>query len=440
MARKRQIDQTEHTANITGLSHEGRGIAHVDEKPVFIFNALPAETVQFRYTRKRNKVREGIATTIISAAPERITPGCPHFDVCGGCSLQHITPEAQRALKRDSVLHQLKQHEITPHRFTETLTGDDWGYRRKARLGVKYLAPKDTMLVGFRERQGRYLAHMDQCHVLDPRVGQKISTLKTWLATLDAKDQIPQIELAATETEVALIIRHLSPLTQTDEEKIIDFMKRHQFLGFLQPKGIDTIHPIGHQQTHLHYTLPNFNLRFEFQPFQFTQVNENINQQMVQQAMAWLDPQPHDRIIDLFCGIGNFTLPIAQHCQHVVGIEADQTAIEQANLNAALNQTTNATFHVGNLFDDCSIFPWAKKTYNKLLLDPPRSGAEAIIDLIPHWQTEHIVYVSCNPATFVRDAAKLKKMGFQLARLSTMDMFPHTQHTEVMGLFLRTHQ
>lgn len=435
MARKRKIDDTEYTAEITALSHEGRGIAHLEDTPVFIFNALPGETVTFKSLRKRRKAREGIAINILHAAPERITPGCPHFDVCGGCSFQHVAPETQRDWKRAIVLKQLEQHQVAPLQLMPTLRGDTWGYRRKARLGVKYLAPKDIMLVGFRERQGRYLAHMDQCDVLDPRVGQQITALKTWLATLDAKAYIPQIEVAATDHEVALIIRHLEPLSDCDLAKIKQFMHTHNFLGFLQPKGIDSIHPIGHTQTYLHYTLPEFELTFRFQPFQFTQINETINRQMVKQAIAWLDPQPTDHIVDLFCGIGNFTLPTARRCAQVTGIEADKSAIDQANENATANQIDNVTFYVGNLFEDCTIFPWAKRSYDKILLDPPRSGADAIIEQFKYWQPTCIVYVSCNPATFVRDAAKLKTMGFKLERFCTMDMFPHTQHTEVMGRF-----
>lgn len=435
MARKRKIDNTEYTAEITALSHEGRGIAHLDDTPAFIFNALPGETVKFKSLRKRRKAHEGVSTEIINAAPARIEPGCPHFDICGGCSFQHVSPDTQRDWKRTAILEQLEQHDVAPQQLMPTLTGDTWGYRRKARLGVKYLAPKDIMLVGFRERQGRYLAHMDTCEVLDPRVGHQITTIKAWLATLDAKAHIPQIEVAATDHEVALIIRHLEPLSDGDIEKIKQFMQDHQYLGFLQPKGIDSIHPIGHTQTHLHYTLPDFDLTFRFQPFQFTQINETINRQMVNQAIDWLDPQPTDNIIDLFCGIGNFTLPVAKRCAQVTGVEADKTAIDQANANATANHIDNATFHVGNLFEDCTIFPWAKRTYNKVLLDPPRSGADAIIEQFKHWRPERIVYVSCNPATFIRDAAKLKTMGFQLKRFCTMDMFPHTQHTEVMGLF-----
>jgi 23S rRNA (uracil1939-C5)-methyltransferase len=433
--RRKKQDPNEYEAIIETLSHEGRGIAHLNEKPVFIFNALPDEKVKFRYTQKKQKICEGATTEVLTNSPDRITAKCPHFTLCGGCSLQHMTPGYQQDFKRQSVLQLLKQQNVTPQTVTDTLTGPTWGYRRKARLGAKFLAPKDTILLGFRERGSSFLAHLDQCEILDPRIGHLFPAIKTWLYSLDARDTIPQIELAATNQAVALIIRHMEPLSSSDIEKIKTFAQAHQFKIFLQPKGIDSIHPLNTEEKHLTYQLPAFDLEFKFQPFQFTQINETINQKMTLQAIDWLDLKPNDQVLDLFCGIGNFTLPLATKSGHVVGVEADTTAVEQAKQNADHNQLPNTEFYVANLFDDCSIFPWAKRQYNKVVLDPPRSGAEAILNHIPHWQPTHILYISCNPATFARDAAKLSALGYQLEKFCTMDMFPHTQHTEVMGLF-----
>lgn len=438
MARRRsKKDLNEYPATITGLSHEGRGITHIEGKPVFLFNALPDEEVKFLYTKKRNQVSEGMATQIIEASSDRIEPKCPHFLICGGCGLQHISNEYQQTIKRNSALELLAQQHVTPEQVIPTLTGDSWGYRRKARIGAKFVFKKEIMMVGFRERNSSLIANIDSCEVLDPRVGQHITTLKQFIYELEARATIPQIEIALTDTTAALIIRHLEPLSDNDIEKIKAFAATHKFQIYLQPKGLDSIYLLVGEHEKLSYQLPQYNLTFEFLPFQFTQVNEKINQQMVAQALDLLDLQTEDRLLDLFCGIGNFSLAAATQAQHVTGVEADGLAIEQAKANAQLNKLTNTEFHVGNLFEDCSDLAWARQQYNKILLDPPRSGAAEIIELMPRWQPQRIVYVSCNPTTFARDAALLQAQGYTLKTFGTMDMFPHTQHTEVMGLFCK---
>lgn len=438
MARRRsKRDLTEYSATIKTLSHEGRGITHIDGKPVFLFNALPDEDVQFVYTKKRNQISEGNATHINSASPDRIEPKCPHFLICGGCSLQHMSNDYQQKLKRESALALLAQQHVTAQNIIPTLTGDSWGYRRKARIGVKYIFKKELMMIGFRERNSALIANIESCDVLDPRVGQQITTLKQFITDLEARATIPQLEVALTDTIAAIIIRHLEPLSQNDIEKIKAFAHAHQFQIYLQPKGLDSMHLLVGNHEKLSYRLPEFDLTFEFLPFQFTQVNEAINQQMVAQALTLLDLKKTDRVLDLFCGIGNFSLALALQAQHVVGVEADKLAIEQAHANAALNHLSNTEFYVGNLFDDCSEFNWARQSYDKVLLDPPRSGAAEIIALMPRWQPQRIVYVSCNPTTFARDAALLKNLGYTLHTFGTMDMFPHTQHTEVIGLFCK---
>ncbi len=436
MARRRsKKDLNEYPATIETLSHEGRGITHIDGKPVFLFNALPNEDVQFVYTKKRNQISEGNATQITTASPDRITPKCPHFLICGGCSLQHMSNDYQQNLKRESALALLAQQHVTPQNIIPTLTGDSWGYRRKARIGVKYIFKKELMMVGFRERNSALIANIDSCDVLDPRIGQQITTLKQFIFDLEARATIPQLEVALTNTTTAVIIRHLEPLSDNDTDKIKAFARAHQFQIYLQPKGLDSVHLLVGEHEKLSYQLPQFDLTFEFLPFQFTQVNEAINQQMIPQALTLLDLQKTDRVLDLFCGIGNFSLALATEAQHVVGVEADKLAIEQAIANATLNQLDNTEFYVGNLFEDCSELNWARQTYDKILLDPPRSGAAEIIALIPRWRPQCIVYVSCNPTTFARDAALLQNQGYTLQTFGTMDMFPHTQHTEVMGLF-----
>lgn len=438
MTRKRKsIDTADYTATITGLSHEGRGIAHVDGKATFIFNALPEETVQFHYTKKRSQVAEGIATTVTNPSVHRVEPQCPHFAICGGCSLQHVSSHYQQELKLNSVLSLLTHHQIEPKHLLPTLTGPSWGYRRKARIGVKFIYKKDQVMVGFRERSSGLIAHIDSCQVLDERIGLRITTLKELIYTLDARDQIPQIEIAATDAVMALVIRHMVPLNESDLEKIKHFAKQEHFQIYLQPKGIDSVSLFVGDSEELQYSLPAFNLTFSFHPTQFTQINHAINQQMVSQAIDLLDLQATDQVLDLFCGISNFTLAASTQAKKVVGVEGDASAILQANKNAALNNIMNTEFHVANLFEPCHELAWAREHYNKIILDPPRSGAEEIIKLIPFWNPTAILYISCNPTTFVRDAALLKAKNYRLEKFSMMDMFPHTQHAEVMGLFIR---
>ena len=439
MTRKRKtktIDTSEHTATITGLSHEGRGIAHVDDKITFIFNALPGETVQFHYTKQRNQVAEGAATTVTNPSSYRVDPICPHFTICGGCSLQHMTDAYQQETKLTAVLALLTHHQIKPNELLPTLTGPSSGYRRKARIGVKFLYKKDQVMVGFRERSSSLIANIDSCQVLDARIGLRIGALKEFIYTLDARDKIPQIEIAATDDTMALVIRHMSPLSDADLAKIKTFAIHENFHIYLQPEGIDSVHLLAGDSEQLHYQLPEFNLQFSFHPTQFTQINHSINQQMVSQAMHLLDLQPTDRVLDLFCGIGNFTLAAATRAKKVTGIEGDAGAIAQAQKNAALNTITNTEFHVANLFESCHELAWAREHYDKIILDPPRSGAEDIIKLMHFWKPKAILYVSCNPATFVRDAVLLKEKNYRLEKFSMMDMFPHTQHAEVMGLFI----
>lgn len=438
MTRKRKkLDATEYTATINSLSHEGRGIAHVKERTAFLFNALPGEDVRFKLTKKRRQIYEGITTHIIKPSSDRIAAKCPNFAICGGCSLQHMSADYQRNFKLKTVLELLDKQHIQPQSILPILTGPVWGYRRKARIGVKFVPKKEAVLVGFRERSSNFIANMDECYVLDERIGFKIKALKEFIYSLAARDTIPQIEIAATENEVALIIRHLEPLSDADLAAITEFAHTHHFKIYLQPKGIDSIQLFVGDKQELHYRIPEYDLTFEFLPFQFVQVNETINRSMLAQAIRLLELSTTDKVLDLFCGIGNFTLAIAKHAAQVTGVEADTLAIDQANKNAALNHITNTHFHVGNLFEQCNELSWARQTYDKILLDPPRSGAEHILQLIPTWNPKLIVYVSCNPATFARDAAILKQQGYKLDEFGTMDMFPHTQHTEVIGRFVK---
>lgn len=456
--RRKKLPLEHFEASVTDLSHDGRGIAHLEGKTTFLFGALPGETVKFQYTLQRSSFDEGSVTEVITPSPDRATPPCPHFGVCGGCSLQHMNHDTQLAHKQKAFL-ELLQHQagIQPKTLLKPLTGDTLGYRRKARLSTKCVPKKDKVILGFRERGGRLVADIDACCVLDKTVGEKLTKTRDMLYTLTARNTIPQLEIAIANV-TAVIVRHLEPLDKADTETLINFAKENDWQLYFQPKGLDTVHCVYPDNANplLHYTLHDFNLTLDFHPTQFIQVNDSINQQMIQRALQLLDVQKTDTVLDLFCGIGNFTLPLALHAKHVTGIEADNTAILQARANAKKNNLNNLTFFCDDLFqEDFNVSStttssearaqasakktnWLQAKYTKLVLDPPRAGAKEIMSLIPRWNPEKILYVSCNPATLARDAKTLSELGYTLTHGGIMDMFPHTQHVEAITLFEKT--
>ncbi len=426
-------------AEITGLSHEGRGITHIDGKATFVFNALPDEIVMLELKKTRGSFNEAVATEVLKSSKDRIEPTCAHFGTCGGCALQHAPQQLQIKIKQQALKELLQQQaNIQPSQWLPAITDSNTGYRRKARLSVKYVPGKEKVLVGFRERNGRFVANIDQCEVLHPTVGLKITALSDFLMTLEAKSQIPQIEVAVSDNATTLIIRHLEALSTTDEKLISEFGKQHDFNIYLQSGGMETIKPLdAANDTKLFYDLKNQQCRLYFQPQQFIQVNAGINQKMIDAALDLLDLQPDDSVLDLFCGIGNFSIPIAKHCAAVCGVEGDQSAVEQAIYNCKINELDNTEFYYANLFENDYNQHWAGKKYHKILLDPPRAGAKEIIAQFHRWQPEKVVYVSCNAATLARDTALLLEQGYCLAAAGVMDMFPHTQHAEAITLFVK---
>lgn len=425
---------------ITGLSHDGRGIARINGKTTFIMGALPGEEVSFIYTKRHNKFDEGQAQEIIKASPERATPLCPHFGVCGGCSLQHMNNQAQIHFKQEMLLEQLKHSgHIEPETILPLLplVGPTTGYRHKGRLSVKYVIKKSKVLVGFREQDARFIADIQSCAVLHPSVGKKIADLSAFIEQLQIKDQIPQIEIAVDDTTTVLIIRHMQPLTNTDQYQLRTFAQTHHFQIYLQPAGMDSIHKFWPEDnnTYLNYQLPNYQLTLQFHPTDFTQVNPHINQAMITSALELLELNSQDQVLDLFCGLGNFTLPIARFCKDVVGVEGSMAMVERATHNAQLNGIKNAEFYCADLTSDFYNDSWARRQYNKILLDPPRTGAKEMINHIVKFKAQRIVYVSCNPATLARDAELLSKQGYCLKAAGVMDMFPHTSHVESIAWF-----
>ena len=474
--RKRLQDAPPVTLTVTNLAHDGRGVAsygdqpdhHLDKhgKKVFVSFALPNETVSVKITGSRKSMEEGDALEVLANPnPQRTTPPCPHFGVCGGCSLQHWQPDGQIQFKQ-SVLAELLEHQahIQPENWLPPLVADRLGYRTKARMGVRYVEKKGTALVGFRERASNFLANLNECHILDPRVGFEIENLKALISSLDARDHIPQLELAMGETlddvidskkSIAVIVRHMVDLGEHDIAKLQAFFAERNWQLFLQPKGSDTVHrmdPLYENTAHarpssltvpptggLFYRLPEFDVTFEFSPLDFTQVNLSVNRKMTKLAIDLLDLQPGERVLDLFCGLGNFSLPLARQVGDtgfVIGVEGSSEMTQRAKMNATANGLHHTDFFAQDLTKDFSAEPWVGQV-DALLIDPPRSGALEVMQYLDKFNAKRIVYVSCNPITLARDTAMLLDKGYKLTHAGVMDMFCHTGHVESIARFER---
>ncbi|MEQ1529580.1 MAG: 23S rRNA (uracil(1939)-C(5))-methyltransferase RlmD, partial [Methylococcales bacterium] len=432
-SRKKPLPTTPIKVSITSLAHDGRGVAHVDGKVIFIDEALPGEEVEFLYTEIRKDYAEGKVVNLLSRAEDRVDALCAHYGVCGGCSFQHVEANAQIRIKQDLLVEQFKRiGKVDIPQLWEPLQGPHWGYRRKARMGVKYVAKKNRVLVGFRERRHPYLAEIDSCIVMHPIVGTKLTALGDMIAGLTIREKIPQIEVAIGDEQCVLAVRVLEPPTDADIERMRAFAHEHQLSICLQAKGPDTIMPLpGEPEIVPTYALPDVGIEFKFRPAMFTQVNYEINRQLINRVLATLDLNANDQVLDLFCGLGNFTLPMAKFAGRVVGIEGDQPLVNHAKSNAVHNNIDNAEFYAADLSKDISDYPWANRKYNKILLDPSRAGASEVLGHFKKWQPELVVYVSCNPSTLARDAGILvNDLGYKLIKAGVMDMFPQTGHVE----------
>ncbi|WP_045223764.1 23S rRNA (uracil(1939)-C(5))-methyltransferase RlmD [Methyloterricola oryzae] len=436
--KRKPLPQTPFGARVESFAHDGRGVSHVDGKAVFIDGALPGEDVRFVYTQIRRDFAEGRAVEILEPAAERVAPRCAHFGVCGGCSLQHLAEGAQIQEKQALLLEQFRRlGKVEPEALFEPLIGPHWGYRHKARLGVKWVAKKDRVLVGFREKASAFIAEIEQCPVLHPAVGEHLTDLAAMIAGLSIREKLPQIEVAVGDVRCALVFRVLQPPSSEDLERLSAFGEHYAFDIYLQPQGPDSVFPL-HPQTPppLTYALPAHGVEFRFKPTDFTQVNVQINRQMVDRVLELLDPQGHETLLDLFCGIGNFTLPLARRAAQVVGVEGGAEAVARARENAEANGLANVQFHVADLTQPQDQAAWATARYDKVLLDPSRAGALEVLQYTKKWQARRIVYVSCNPSTLARDAGVLvHEHGYRLLSAGVMDMFPHTSHVESIALF-----
>lgn len=425
-------------AHITALSHDGRGIAHVDGKTVFLQSGLVGEEVEFEYLKQRSRYDEGQVTQVLSPSSQRVTPACEHFGVCGGCSLQHMAVKNQLEYKEKVLLEQL-QHMggVSAEQILQPISAANLGYRTKARLGVKYVEKKQKLLIGFRERNGRYLADIERCPILPSHIGEKIPELRELLMELSNYLQIPQLEIAVGDNNTAIIIRHLTAFAADDFLKIQQFSEKYNYHIYLQPGDSTTVQLFWPKNVNqrLSYQLPQYQLEFLFHPTDFTQVNREINQRLVDLAIKLLAPQKDQKILDLFCGMGNFSLPIARFCQQVIGVEGSLQMVERARENAVHNNIKNTDFYCIDLARNFYNDYYIKQEFHAVLIDPPRSGAKEILQFSHLWNSQRIVYVSCNPATLARDAGYLHHMGYNLKSVGVLDMFPHTNHVESIALF-----
>ena len=376
---------------------------------------------------------------MFTASEHRVEPKCAHADICGGCSLQHLAPEQQIRYKQQTLLDNLERiGQVTPETVLPPLTGPHWGYRHKARLGVKHVRKKGRVLVGFREKGGRFLADLTRCEVLHESVGPRLQELAELIQGTEARERIAQIEVAIGDKVTVLVFRNLDPLSAADTEILRNYAKLSGLHIHLQPKGPDSCHALYPEHAELGYHIPDYQLKMEFKATDFTQVNPVINLAMINQALALMDLRYEDNVLDLFCGLGNFTLPIARHAGGVMGVEGETGLVQRAWENAKRNNIENAWFAVTDLSEDPAQQQWMKNSYTKVLIDPPRSGAAEMMPHIARLNPERIVYVSCHPGSLARDAGMLvNDHGYKLTSAGVMDMFPHTTHVESMALFMR---
>jgi len=437
---------------VESLDLEAQGVAHrADGKVVFIEGALPGEQVSCSIGRRKNQWEQGTMTALRRESAQRVRPACPHFGLhagaCGGCKMQHLHPAAQVAIKQrvleDNLWHLGK---VRPGQMLRPIEGPAWGYRQRARLSVRHVAKKGAVLVGFHERKSRYVADMQVCPVLPPAVSALLPRLRELIAAMDQRDRLPQIELAGGDEVTALVLRYLEPLGEADLQRLREFGRRHGVQWWLQPKGPDSVHRLDDDAGELAYALPEFGIRLPFKPTDFTQVNGAINRVLVERALQLLDVQPQDRVIDWFCGLGNFSLPLATRASQVLGVEGSAALVQRAGENAACNGLAHkARFEARDLFALGAEDLVAQGSAQRWLVDPPREGAFALAKTLAELRAaprpdyappRRIVYVSCNPATLARDAGLLvHQAGYGCTHAGVVNMFPHTAHVESIAVF-----
>ncbi|HEX6997092.1 MAG TPA: 23S rRNA (uracil(1939)-C(5))-methyltransferase RlmD [Gammaproteobacteria bacterium] len=424
-------------AAIVDLTHDGRGVADVDGRRLFVPLALPAERVLLAPRKRRRRYQEADLIRVVQPAPARSTPPCEYFGRCGGCALQHMAYDAQVAFKQSVVAQALERiGGVRPERWLPTGTGPELGYRRRARLGVKYVAAKERVLVGFRERAAPFVTDMARCLVLVPPMGDLIGELAELIGGSSVRDRVPQIEVAVGDDARALVFRALAEPSAADLERWRAFARRHDVDVYLQRGGPGTVAPLDPPARPLRYRLPRFDLTLEFAPTDFVQINAHVNAEMVATAVDLARVAPAERVLDLFCGLGNFSLPLAQRAATLLGVEGEAGLVARAAANAARNGIGNARFLTADLNE--THLPFYRERWDVVLLDPPRTGAEAAVAALGDAGARAVVYVSCHPATLARDAQTLvHRHGYRLTAVRAFDMFPQTHHVEAVALFER---
>lgn len=439
MARKKRREPE--TATIVSVTHDGRGIADTGGKKVFVAGALEGETVTFKRRKFRRNFDEAELLEIHEASPDRIEAKCEAFGRCGGCSLQHVSAEHQRDIKERALRDNLERiGHVEPREWLAPMTGPVWNYRRRARLAVKDVYGKGRTLVGFRERHAPFITDMQRCEVLAEPLDSLIAELSDLVGGLSIRARVPQIEVAVAENAVALVFRVLDPPDDADLERFRHFGAEHATRIYLQTGGLDSVSLLYPEAVDepLYYTLPEFDIRVDFEPIDFVQVNSDINQRMVHFAVEQLDPGRGDRVLDLFCGIGNFSLPLARKAGTVLGVEGEASLTQRAGENARRNGLDNVSFRVADLSKVDGTESWVREGWDRMLLDPARSGAAEIVTRMHLFGPERIVYVSCHPGTLARDAGTLvNEQGYRLEAAGIIDMFPHTAHVESIAVFTK---
>lgn len=425
---------------VESLDHEGRGIAHADGKVIFIEGALTGERVTYSSYRKKSSYEQAKVEQILKQSFMRVQPKCTVFGVCGGCSMQHLEPRAQVAVKQRVLEDNLQRiGKVKPEVVLPPIYGQAWAYRQRARLSVRHVLKKEKTLVGFREQNGKYVADMQHCEILTPKIASLLPLLGELNERFARRDIIPQIEVAVGEHVDVLVLRILDALTPSDEALVKEFADKHHVQFWTQTKGPETVAPFYPLDApKLSYSLPEFGITMPFAPTEFTQVNSDMNRLMVSRAIRLLDPRPHERIVDFFCGLGNFTLPIARSGAQVLGVEGSDALVKRARQNAESNGlSANATFQMMNLFEMDEFVLAKAGRFDKWLVDPPRDGAiELMRSITPETAPKRIVYVSCSPSTLARDAEVLvHAKGYTLKAAGVMNMFPQTSHVESIAVF-----
>jgi len=454
------VTAAEEVGLVAALTHEGEGIVRGGSlreparqpaggpippqdagKTAFVVGALPGETVRFRRRSRHRQHDEAELLEVLDPSPARVVPRCAHFGVCGGCALQHLQPEAQLENKQTQLRDNLERiGRVTPERWLEPLRGPVWAYRRRARLGSKFVTRKDRVVVGFRERLAPYVAEVSRCEVLAAPVGELIAPLAAMLNGLSIRQRIPQIEVAVADNAVALVLRVLDPPGADDLRCLREFAAAHALRFYLQPGGLETVRPLdddaGTPVEPLYYGLPRFELKLQFAPTDFVQINARINEDLVSTAVELLELEASSSVLDLFCGLGNFTLPLARRAGRVVGVEGEEGLVERARQNARRNDISNAQFHVADLAGPLdSGLPWLQHPYTQVLLDPPRAGAAAVLERIGRLRPRRMLYISCHPGSLARDLGTLvHDQGMKLVAAGVLDMFPHTTHVESLAV------